>query len=444
MLNLKREWKAVMESNESIVYSDAMKRAVLNSSSVIQEIFANYPKISPNAIDMMVPVYYPTAQILISFNEKTFENLETVPAYILRLIETGIQKPEMIADIMGLPRNYINGVLNMLRADGQANETNGGKWTVPKSGKASLKENKLVKNLSTSAVFQMDALNARLIRLDDRVHTAVLRNKKYLRNEAVIEPPEGFSTGQIEKDLMDNADIFLRDNADLLHVNVTAINKISLSAMDYTDALLVQMKDEQLPLIFCRRKPASTTRVQKRIAAKVMPFSVPDQKMIEKYGLESYLPVETDKTRKLIREAMQRYARNTQYTDKDIIDSLPLIFDCIDFSKVSIAAGKRSIRLQVYCDSFTTFSYTVMAMIARLSSNAPYMAVSSLWSGRYLAVTSDDPVLLDISRMAQKYGLYSLAAQIGSSISHNAGREMIYDIQKCLKDMETAADDKNP
>ena len=428
-------------------YTPAIRQAVYRHASLLREIFLRYPKLSLSLFDRIIPAYYPAASLAVEFTEKTFENLDTVPSFVLRLAQAGIRNDAKIAEMLGLSLNYVRGVLKMLAANGQIQMGEHDVIKIQETGKESLKTNNSIRQFHASSVFTLDALNLRLIDLEERLHSGNVRNLKYLRKQMIITPAEGIDSRQLEKDLMADGDRFLKDNESLLHVNVVSVEDISFLEMKYADALAMHLRKEDAWLIFCRRNPLNTDRRKKKAVFVPMPFSVPDSSLIERYGLDQFLPTEKMETTEKIWEAVSLYEKTDPLSDlktdernrtrtKEIIDSLPLLYSDIDFRKAEIFHSERRIRVRLSEDSFVQYFPALIHILSGCDTNTPYTAACSLWYGKAVSFETEDPKLQTIAALMRKHNSPLLPGLIRSACENKGGTELTDAILSALKEQE--------
>ncbi len=92
-------------------------------NATISQILLQNPQIIINQIELFTEVYYPIATLEIEMTETTFEDFEIVPMTVLKLVGANVHSAEDIAVLLGLKRNYVQKILDMLMGYGFINES---------------------------------------------------------------------------------------------------------------------------------------------------------------------------------------------------------------------------------------------------------------------------------------------------------------------------------
>lgn len=256
--------------------------------SEMKEILNQYTQITGTDIEMFISVYYPIAIVEMSLDEMTFEDFDAVQLPILRLFSLGQTKSQDIADLMGLSPNYVYRVLNLLRGYGLIDD-NG----VTELGSQSLEQEKRITKARTLQIFQVDALNGNLIRIDNTILDSVLIDKKHTNVRiGHLDYLEGITFDSVNQQISQNYGDLIRKKSSILHTNVLAINDVKCLEIKYARSMMIKFCGCNEPIIFTKRINQKERVFSKRFSWQ--PFSVPDETFRQRYGFGNEIPLSSN------------------------------------------------------------------------------------------------------------------------------------------------------
>lgn len=261
----------------------------------LREIKEKYKKIRPEDIQGFSPIYYPIAIVEMNLEEMTFEDFETVQLTVLKLIGLGQVDEEVLADLLGLSRNYIARIKHLLRGYGHIEDDR-----LTELGERSILEEKKIRKSTVWQKFQADALNASLIRMDKIISDNMLNDKDETRIlVGHLDYMDGVSRQAIEEQIQEGSYAnFIRQKTGILNTNVLAINHVKCSEVKYALCFLMKLRGFPEPVIFAKRYNEGKREIRDRFSWQ--PFSLSQEELRGDYGFEEEIPLAKQMTREYV------------------------------------------------------------------------------------------------------------------------------------------------
>lgn len=358
----------------------------------IEDILREYPEINVKDIKLFAPVYYPIADIEIDFEEKKFEDFESVQLTVLKLLNIGHKSHETIASLMGLTPFYVEKVINVLCGFGHV-DTN---LNVTALGAESILNGKKITAVRAVQRFQLDALALNLIRLDETVtRKSIIDKDKLSRDIMVLDYADAVSKDYIIKELKsDDFARLLASKHKVLNANVKSINKISCLGIRYVQAYLLKLNGHE-PMFFSERENF-TKKGRKKYSW--LPFADITGWVAKYLGLEN-LPVYSEYISQKILDtvALLEKETTTDKTDENIQNEMaamvakndygfdPKFIDC-DYDSAHIVIKSKLAFLKVNFDT--------VILLRSMAENGAYLTTNKKLRGLLIKVFSTDSEVL--------------------------------------------------
>lgn len=356
------------------------------------EICRAYPMIDLREVEAFATVYYPLAIIEAQLSERCFEEFETVPHTVLKLISLSHTSPKSIARLLGLGENYVEKIIKLLMSYGHVD---GGGITA--LGRESLAAGKKITEVASRQRFQLDALNLRVVRLDRTVEERNTLEKNFLQRERTIldhcsEVDEDSIKSTIENEAYE---ALMAQKKQILNTNVTAVTDVRCVEVRYAKAQLLMLKN-RAPIIFCKRFDFT-----ERAAAQYpwLPFAVDSAETAKWLGLDD-CGVYTRAAAEYIGTAYKLFCEQLAKAHKEL--SYEAVFTVLGYRyfcdpkhvsvNLSNATAVLTDRRAITCANELTFG--LLCELGRLG----FMPVCDEVSGIILRVESVDGEIMSVAR----------------------------------------------
>lgn len=381
---------------------------VLKNAQFIADIIADYPFIKITDIDLIAPVYYPVAEVKIEYGEKSFENFDVIPHLVLELFDIGFTDTYVIGELLSLSKNYIDGIIKGLIADGQISETDGAR-SITLLGKETLSQGGdiIVKNHAGSQKFEMDALNGRLLKLEEIIDEKSLLELDRVSVDVVIDPNDSVKMDKQNNEFVKDSRQFIRYNRSVLNVNIDQIDNVEFEKMNYARSFLIRLKDGCI-MIFSKNQPYTRYELingesKKLRNKKIGVLAINDIASLSLFRNEKDMPVLNRESQDKVDMAIERiilpsYDRteaDALLTTEDIEKVVSSLYDLRNYEIHTDLC-----KLIVRADCFNSFDNDLLFFLKEFADDNRFITTSRILRGRYLTVQSDDPL---IKEAALKY-----------------------------------------
>ncbi len=355
------------------------------------EICRAYPMIDPKEVEAFATVYYPLAIIEAELSERRFEEFETVPHTVLKLVALSHVSPASIARLLGLGENYVEKVIRLLMSDGQV-----GPDGITELGRESLIAGKKITEVASRQRFQLDALNLRVVRLDQTVEERNTLEKTYLKHiHTILDHCAEVDEDSIRSTIENNAyEALMAQKKQILHTNVTAVTDVSCVEVRYAKAQLLKLKN-RAPIIFCKRFDFT-----KRSAAQYpwLPFAVDSAETAKWLGLDD-CGVYTRAAGDYISAAEKLFAEKLRASREELSSDkiLELLGERYSINKglISVSPSQGLIRLEN--GAVTRADEQAFMLLCELGRRG-FMPICDEESGLILRIYSEDEAVMSAAR----------------------------------------------
>ena len=234
-------------------------------------IIASSPVLYSDKTILFEQIYYPVFLMEVDMEEETFEDIEAVQYYILKLLyDTGLSgtmMPEYTACALGLSPSYTSKILKLFYGYGYVAE----KYGITKLGEEVLKKKQEIHRVHVKQLFYYDAINRGVM---DRTHNfdkRMICEPGKVNKRAVILPcynrvlPQESASNWFEKV---DGDDFIQHNRDILHVNVRAVNDIKFVDRRFIKGYLIQNTDFETVLFYTKYYDLTKEKKEERTVWK--------------------------------------------------------------------------------------------------------------------------------------------------------------------------------
>lgn len=258
---------------------------IIWKEDIIREICNSYGCSSPENIETFASVFYPIANIELEMQEKTFEDFDPVQLAVLKLMNIGYTQQETIAKLLSLNAIYVGKIQKLLFGYAFIDA----EYKVTDLGRESISKGKKVQLVNSRQVFQLDAINLSLIRLDRTIREESLRDKDRLYDRILIlDYPDAINSDVIISNLSQNDfRAVMAQKRGVLNTNVVHINSVRSLNVSYVKSYMIKLKDSESLLLFYKREKSTWKKNKEK--TNWFPFSVPDAETAAKFGLDSFI-----------------------------------------------------------------------------------------------------------------------------------------------------------
>ena len=400
-------------------YKPAKNEALL----ALDDIRGKYRKLLSTYIEKFAPVYYPIAIVEMNLDEMSFENFESVQYSILKLVALGIKKDNVIADTLGLSLNYVEKVLRLLKGYGHIG-SNG----ITELGLKSVNTGQKIVKSQVWQKFQVDALNGTLLKVDQTITESMLNDRGQTDiTIGHLNYLDGMSVREISTQLAkNNISKYIYQKSGIINTNVTRINDIRCTEVKYARCYLMKIRNCNEPIVFAKRYDRSKKDVKERFSWQ--PFSVKNKEIIEKYGFESDLPINsevcTNYVGKLYTMLLERGEAKVDL-EKQIPYAISKVyrFDEEGLETPQIE-GRVVPTINIDERAFKVYRTWIINLLIGLQNDGEYLITNEKLFGNIISLRTDSQLLHDVSDvLADKIGKYGK----GDVIKHIKGKFRDYE-----------------
>ena len=257
-------------------------------STALREIMDQWSQVTPENICFAASVYYPIADIDLVFDERTFEDFDSIEYDVLQFIAELGADIELLARTTGLSVTYVNKMMQLLHGYGHIDAAG----RITETGRQSLAEGKKVTCTQVSQKVQMDALFLRLLKVDEAIREEDLYERGHTEHRVGIIPCVQGVSRTIIKDQVKSIDLkrLIALDKSVLNANVEHIRSIECAGVRYVKSVMLCLKKEtsdlgvapDLPVVFGKRLVPK--KGQHSLSTVWMPFSIPNHQMSVLFG----------------------------------------------------------------------------------------------------------------------------------------------------------------
>lgn len=400
----------------------ADKKKYLNTGQITSALYgitSDCQNILPEQFELFCPIYYPIALLRVAVEEKSFENYESVPKSILRFFEAGVTDTEVIADSMGLSRNYVLSLSEMLRSYGHIDA--GGNITP--LGKQSLEQDQKIRNRLVTQKVHVDALNGTLLRMDERlVSGSITDAENGVSGIHYLPGISGMTFESLEQQLQNNYESFIRSRRGILNTNADLIRSAEFVSLEYAVSYLVKLRRFPEPLVFSKRCDYSGyDKKKKRFFYK--PFSVNSVSVRDALGLADAV-ISREETKNCVSELYRMLLEKRETVEKKFPPgetALKVISHYYHFETASLEsyvdAGKNPC-FTLNRDSFSKCNSVFLTILHNLGKYNEQLVADTMLNGRIIRLTTNDDQVIRlaqaVSQLAEKDGWSKLSKRFKS------------------------------
>lgn len=404
---------------------------------VLRRILEEYPQIGPSSIELFSDVYYPIAILEMELTETTFEDFDLVPLTVLKFMSAGVLSADEIAGIMGLSKNYVQKIIDLLMGYGYIDASG-----LTSVGKESLKQEKKITRYTVKQRFHADAITGDLLKLGEQPSEADMEGKDttYWRIP-YIPHLEGISEEVINKQLQTDLTRYKRYQGSVLNANTDEIKDIICVGLEYTRAYLVKLQGIKSPFIFSNQYDPTKIKYSERF--KWQPMRMPDEKAYSEYGFSREIECYTPEALKTINELYKLVCKSI--AEADIMKSLKHIHDfnftTMDVSVENFSNGvPEQVSVYLNADSFTQWNGFVRKFLENYDPVVGYVYTNSSLNGLFIRFESQSADIKTASKRYKKLIRHTEdKGNLNTYINNYFTRmqeEKVFDFKELLKALE--------
>lgn len=394
----------------------------------LKGIITEYPAINVDSICFAAPVYYPIALIKLIMDEKTFEEFDSIEAELLRFIDDIGPNADSIAEVMGLDASFVKKMMKILAGKELISEDG-----LTESGKESLEQGVVISTKHTGQTFQMDAVNLKLLRLEEILKEEDLKKRQDTdKSYGLLNCWHGISQDKLDAQLERiNIQEFVRTEKEVLPPNIISISEKCCEGIRYTKGYLLGCiyqdgnVEKERPVIFGKRKIISKKDgTEGKRYSKWMPFFVPDKAMRDLYQLpesaeESHSPMistfyndvrylqkreifEFWDAEKNERKQVDGF-ENTQRLYKQHLRANQIDVDShIEFNMLNGNGFYRGMHVNLFADTKIKNPVRILNWLQTLSTMKFIICTQLNWLGGIVVIRTQDEALIQVCDLVKK------------------------------------------
>ncbi|MUT65224.1 hypothetical protein [Paenibacillus sp. NEAU-GSW1] len=237
-----------------------VNKAPLHVEMIMKNFYRHYPQFfQAGKVELCSKLFYPIALLELEVLESAGEEFDTIEHAVLSLIYAGLNEPEQICDVLGLPLNYTAQMINILRGYGHVAE-----MSITELGVKSVVEKVKYTKMHVRQKVQADTLTGQLLKKEmvqrvQRMYAPDETNEKiphiaplaYLSSESLHQINQVISKYKYTEQA-------------IFHTNAERIEAVIQKEIRYTGALLLKFTHLPHPFVlvqcqngFSNRKSAS-------------------------------------------------------------------------------------------------------------------------------------------------------------------------------------------
>lgn len=387
-----------------------------------------YPALDIDNIRFAAPVYYPIALIKLIMDEKTFEEFDSIEAELLQFIDDIGPDAGSIAEVMGLDTSFVKKMMKVLAGKELISEEG-----LTESGKESLAQGVVISTKHTGQTFQMDAVNLKLLRLEEVLSEDDLKKRQDTdRSYGLLNCWHGISQDKLDMQLEHiNIKEFVRTEKEVLPPNIISISEKCCEGIRYTKGYLLGCiyregnVEKERPVIFGKRKMISRKDGTEGKRYSIwMPFFVSDKAMRDLYQLpesaeESHSSMITtfyNDVRYLQKREMFEFwdaennerkqvdgFENTQRLYKQHLKANQIDVDShIEFNMLNGDGFYRGMHVNLFADTKIRNPVRILNWMQTLSTQKFIICTQLNWLGGIVVIRTQDESLMQVCDLVKK------------------------------------------
>ncbi len=412
------------------------KNSMFEAVEALDSICSKYSAIRRNQIEQFAPVYYPIAIVELRMREKTFEDFETVQLTVLKLVELGIQNPDILAQTLGLSVGYVQKVLHLLRGYGHISGSG-----VTALGQQSLQAEKKIVEKETMQKFQMDALNGTLLKMGQSVTENTLNDISETHWKiGHLDHIDGVPTKMLSDQLVGaNCQQYLRQKTGILHTNVTAIREASCAGIQYAKAYLMKLTGLECPIVFANRYDYRQKEIRDRFSWQ--PFSVESRLVASRYGFEEDTPVSTSHAGSYIRRLYSLLTEQAKTVDlqEEAVNAVTRMYSFDESGlRTEVLQNGKAVKVEVSAEAVQQYRGSLLSFLMGATREGQHTVTGTYLCGAMVYLRIADPALARLGKLLtakeEKIGKPELFQTLRERFrDHEDGSSLIADLTAAVE-----------
>ena len=397
----------------------------------LDDIHDKYPKLPSTQVETFSYVYYPIAIIEMDLDEMTFEDFESVQLAVLRFIGAGQKEHAVIADTMGLSPNYVYRLMHLLAGYGHIDE----KGITP-LGKESLNQGKKIVKSRVLERFQVDALNGCLLKVEQIISDDILDEKDQTNiHLGFIDYLDGISVEALNEQLnQDSYNNFIKGKRGILNTNVTEIYDVKCLEIKYAKCFIMKLRGCIDPIVFAKRYDMNKKDIKERFSWQ--PFSVENEKIKIKYGLELEIPISSPTAKSYITNFYNLLMERAMKVDlkKEIPYVMKKVYPFEDKGvQIARIKGVKVPIVNVDEYAFEKYRSWIPNFLLRIQKDGEYIITNHSLYGHLISLRTESLKMMDVAQRMQdttkKYDRLKVIKMLRDELRDfdSSGRKLLLD-----------------
>ena len=366
-------------------------------SNALRDIMAQNPEIKPEDICFAASVYYPIADIDLRFEERTFEDFDSIEHDMLQFVAELGTDVDLLARTTGLSPSYVHKFLRVLEGYGHIDETG----RVTETGRESLAEGKKIVCKHVAQKVQMDALSLHLLKVEELIREEDLYDRAHTEYKVGIIPCMDGVSRQNVADQLESADLMqlVAQDKGILNANVESVQSIACVGLRFVKCVMLALKkgasasvfDPKPPIVFGKRLVSEKGKY--RMTSVWKPFDITNQQTMRVQDL----------FHKILKE--QQSASQTEYVDQQWVKCSGKLktreqyerrlHSVFDLSKARVTLVPREaayigMTVEITEKSIVQYHRELIDWLVSIGRRGGAVLSSDFWYGGVLRITTTD------------------------------------------------------
>lgn len=383
------------------------KRGYDDVNRDLSSILNTYPSINFTNLEYFIPVYFPIALVELDTIEESFEDFEMIELVVLKLISLGCTSASEISKLLAIDEKYVLRMMKLLTGYGHLQD-----GRVTEIGFRSLKEERKIEKKAGKQLFQVNALNGTIMKLEDVISEYQLRDREHTRlRVSHIMNMDGVKTQDLMEQLTGEGyyQNFVESGKNEV-VNLVGIQDVCFKEIQYAYSYIVKLKGS-FPMIFSKRYNKNKRKTGERI--KWVPLSVPNLRIISELNLSNTVPLTTKLEEQMIEKTLSLLNAKLQSKSKEEMkqiykNALENLYP-FDFSRYELKPSKSKNECDLFVDekAFSSYSKVLFPILTYMGRFQKYIFTRDTFYGTIVNIRSDSSVLDETSKkLIQKINEY--------------------------------------
>lgn len=376
------------------------KKRYDNINQDLSTILKTYPYIELSNIESFVPVYFPIALVEIDTVEESFEDFEVIELTVLKLVSLGITNSHEISQYLAIDEKYVHRMLKLLIGYGHIKDKK-----ITEIGLRSLQTEQKIEKKAGKQIFQVNALNGTIMKLEDIISERQLDDKEQTKFRVAHMMNMGKVKTQELIDQLKSGDNYhnFRKSGQNEIINLIDIRDVHLKEKQYAYSYVLKLNGYE-PIVLSKRYNIYKKNLDERY--KWVPLSVKDTSLRQYLNLSESIPSTTNLELDIINQTMQLLHSKTENSTHDELKKM-YMESCFEWYPF-VASECRYKHLENGCEfivvesSFSAYNRRVFEILKSFGKIGVYVYSRDNFYGNIVMIRPNSNLLDEVSQLLIK------------------------------------------